>query len=168
MAPGASSQNVAIQSSSVFQGLWGFPDAFKDHWIWLYFNMRKSYITNNFTSPKFSWELSIQRNTDAEFFTDTVLALCEKRLGSAFLCWNDLPGTANWQWLGPSSQGTTKQDICVMKPTSNANIVGKLVLASEKQLCVTIAETEPHDFRWSHISGFFSWSGISEVNLNFI
>lgn len=53
-----------------------------------------------------------------------------------------------------------------MKPTSNANIVGKLPLASEKQLCVTIAETEPYDFRWSDISGFFSWSGISEVNLN--
>lgn len=34
-----------------------------------------------------------------------------------------------------------------MKPTSNANIVGKLPLASEKQLCVSIAETEPPDFK---------------------
>lgn len=53
-----------------------------------------------------------------------------------------------------------------MKPTSNANIVGKLPLASEKQFCVTIAETGPHDFRWSDISAFFRWSDISEVNLN--
>ena len=44
-----------------------------------------------------------------------------------------------------------------MKPTINAHIVGKLPLTSEKQLFVTIAETEPNDFRWS---------GISEVNLN--
>lgn len=44
-----------------------------------------------------------------------------------------------------------------MKPAINAHIVGKLPLASEKQLFVTTAETEPNYCRWS---------GISEANVN--
>lgn len=158
MVPGASSQNVTVQSWWAFQRPLGFPRYF---WGSLNMNLlqdEKVLYNNQFCL--FKVQLGAVHAKQHRYWIlhwyCISIAWGEIRISPSLLKWfawySQLAVTRSFQ---PGN--CTKQDTCVTKPTINAHIVGKLPLASEKQLFVIIAKTEPNDFRWS---------GISEVNLN--
>lgn len=158
MAPGARSQNVTVQSRWASRRPLGFPRRFWGSLTMILLQDEKVLCNNQFYKSKVqsgAVHPKQHRYWILHWYCISI-AWGEIRISPSLLKWfawyGQLAVTRSFQ---PGN--CTKQDTCVVKPTIKAHVVGKLPLASEKQLLVTTPETEPNDFRWS---------GISEVNLS--
>lgn len=145
MAPGASNQNVTVQSWWTSQRPLGFPRCFLGSLNMILLQDEKVLYNNQFYKSKVHLGAvhAKQHRYWILHWYCTSISWGEIRISPSLLKWfvwySQLAVTSSFQ---PGN--CTKQDTCVTKPTINAHIVGKLPF--RKTVIVTIAKTEPSDF----------------------